>query len=256
MPVTKDGRLIAYENQKRVLRALSRFGWLKTKDLAALCWGKWESNNEDIPTIQPINYSKSSIRSAQITLRRMRNSRFVLRALAPDGAWIYSLSERGAIFLRSIGIQAKTGKDVIRGFSLSQYRHRSVSNAIAISALLQGYRVSTEREIAQGKWLGGLSGINGKKPDVIIKSGKNIYWIEVERSRKNSKDYFKLIEWINKISKDKIHLNHKIEKVIFICRRSFQRKIISDLIKFNNSSVDFLDFEVEKFNLDELVFNI
>ena len=36
-----DGRVAARDNELRVLRALHRFGWLRTRDIAALVWLIW-----------------------------------------------------------------------------------------------------------------------------------------------------------------------------------------------------------------------
>ena len=62
--------------------------------------------------------------------------------------------------------------------------------------MVQGYRISTEREIAQGAWLGGKAGIAGKRPDVVIRNGSRVWLVEVERSRKNAKEYAALLSWL------------------------------------------------------------
>mgnify|MGYP000853832867 FL=1 len=45
----KDGRAIARENEVRVLRALHRFGWLRTRDLAVLVWQRWARSPAEEP---------------------------------------------------------------------------------------------------------------------------------------------------------------------------------------------------------------
>ncbi len=244
----KDSKLVALENEKRILRALSRFGWLRTKDIATLCWSKWQDSPKGEVYIRREIASASSVRMAQITLKRMFSYRLVLKAIAQDGAVIYALAERGARFLRDIGVKASTGKDVIRTFSLSQYRHRAISNQIAINALVDGFKVSTEREIAQGKWIGGFNGFMSKKPDVLIRNDKKIFWVEVERSRKNTKDLTNLISWINNVSFDNRIENYEIISLIFICRPALKtlisREISRKNIKLNIRFVcDIYDFE-------------
>lgn len=49
----KDGRAIAHDNEVRVLRALHRFGWLRTRDLAALVWQHWHARPLNEPDFQP-----------------------------------------------------------------------------------------------------------------------------------------------------------------------------------------------------------
>src|SRR5690606_15462203 len=92
----KDGRQIARENELRILRAMHRFGWLRTRDLASLCWRRWASKPSATPELGPVIPTKSAIRMAQRTLRRLRDGRLVITAKAPDGSSIYALSEGGA----------------------------------------------------------------------------------------------------------------------------------------------------------------
>jgi len=102
---------------------------------------------------------------------------------------------------------------------------------------VQGFRASTEREIAQGLWLGGEAGIQGKRPDVLLRSGNQVWWIEVERSRKNAKDYQALLSWLGKVLRDKMRpdgaqlLGPGVAwaQVVFICIPAFQAKLCRDL---------------------------
>jgi hypothetical protein len=221
-----------------VLRALHRFGWLRTRDLAALVWQRWATKAPITePGLKPPMPTAAGLRMAQRTLRRLRESRQVLSAQAPDGSVIYALSEAGARTLQGIGVSASTGKDQIRSFSSSQYRHRCIANEIAIGGIIQGYRASPEREIARGLWLGGLQGIAGKKPDVLLRSGSVVWWIEVERSRKNAKDYAHLLDWLDIVRRSVIELsgspllveNLSLSKIVFICTAAFRAKLVHDL---------------------------
>jgi hypothetical protein len=195
-----DGREIARQNDLRVLKAVHKFGSLRTRDLAALVWPSTKSNppkGHFTPRI--VTVGGSSIRMAQRTLSRLRASHQVFGHTSPDGSFLYGLSEGGASTLREIDIPAKSAKDWLRRFSPQQYHHRRIANEVAISAILQGYRVATEREIASGQWVGGMAGVLGKKPDVLVRNGKSVWWIEVERSRKNKTDYAKLLDWLQRL---------------------------------------------------------
>lgn len=235
----RDGRAVAQENDLRVLRALHRFGWLRTRDLAALTWQRWARSPAEAPSLEPLVPTASWLRMAQRTLRRLREKRQVLSARAPDGSLIYSLAEAGARLLQQIGVAAATGKDQLRTFSTAHFRHRCIANEIAISAIVGGYRVATEREIAQGLWLGGESGIAGKRPDVLIRGDGRVWWIEVEKSRKNAKDYSRLLQWLSAVLKDQLHpgssplLGDRLAwgKIVFICTRAFATKLQRDLIQ-------------------------
>lgn len=221
----------------RVLRALHRFGWLRTRDLAALVWQCWAAKAHGAPCLKPPEPTAGELRMAQRTLRRLREKRWVLDSRAPDGSIIYALSEAGARQLSVIGIRAASGKDLVRAFSSSHFRHRCVANEIAIGAIIEGFRVATEREITQGRWPGGETGIAGKKPDVLLRSDGAVWWVEVERSRKNAKDYAKLLNWLDSIARDTtlpggpalLGPGLQWGKVVFVCTEAFRHKLTRDL---------------------------
>lgn len=235
--VKKDGRLVAQENEIKVLRALHRFGWLRTRDLASLCWQRWALKPGGPPNLKPIAASASGIRMAQRTLRRLRAARFVIVGKGADGSVIYALSSGGARKLHDNGVLASSGKDLVRAFSSAHYRHRCIANEVAIAAIVQGFRASTEREIAQGRWLGGDAGIAGKRPDVLLRGSNRLYFVEVERSRKNAKDYQALLVWLRTVLRDSIRSDGSrlLEsgqtwgRVIFICTSAFEVKLRKDL---------------------------
>lgn len=163
----------------------------------------------------------------------------VLHMPAPDGCLIYGLSEAGARQLVSLGIPAKTGKDQVRRVSLSHFHHRRLTNEISIIAALQGYRVISETEIASGRWFAGKDGILGKRPDVIVRDGRDIWVVECERSRRNKKDYAWLLSWLLQLwpASDKgmesVELpgGYRLKQVVFVCENAFIDRLITDLGK-------------------------
>lgn len=233
----KDGRVIARANEFRVLRAIHRFGWLRTRDLAGLCWTQWHTKPVAPLSLTNVNSTASALRMAQRTLKRLRTMRYVISAQAPDGSTLYTLSEAGGRLLKRAGIEAASGKDLVRGFSSAYFRHRCIANEIAISGITQGFRVSTEREISQGVWLGGEAGILGKRPDVVLRYGKRVIFCEVEKSRKKVTEYQALLRWLGKIlllqklSGDGARIGSEVilERVIFICTQAFRTKLQKDL---------------------------
>lgn len=233
----QDGRITARKNEIAVLRALHRFGWLRTRDLAALVWHAWVRKPAGMPSLLPAKPTASAVRMAQRTLSRLFSARYVIQGRGPDGSVIYALSQPGARKVQELGIQASSGKDLVR-FSASQYRHRTIANGIAISAMREGFRVSTEHEIARGAWLGGQDGIAGKRPDVLVRHAEKVYWVEVERSRKNAKDYRALLEWLTAVRSDSHRAGGAVllgsgmswGKIIFICKPALQSRLTADLI--------------------------
>lgn len=262
----RDGRAVARENDLRVLRALHRFGWLRTRDLAVLVWQRWSKTPQDAsPRLRPKEATASELRMAQRTLKRLRERRLVLWAKAPDGSTLYGLSEPGVRVLQGMGVEAKSGKDLVRSFSTSHFRHRCTANEIAIAAIVDGYRASTEREIAQALWLGGDAGIAGKRPDVLIQAFGRAWWIEVERARKNQADYKRLLAWLKTVrgasrhSSQRYSLSERValERVVFVCTSAFEARMRRDLaaLGWAADDVDFLiSFETCLYNFKDINF--
>lgn len=261
----KDGRVVARENEVRVLRALHRCGWLRTRDLSVVVWQEWARNPQGEPDLRPPTPTDSGLRMAQRTLQRLRANRQVLSSRAPDGSQIYALAEAGARRLQQIGVAALSGKDLMRTFSAAYFKHRCIANQIAIAAIVQGFRVATEREIAQGLWLGGQDGIAGKRPDVLVRADGRVWWLEVERSRKNAKDYSRLLHWLGIVGQDALRPSEsrlleagmRWAKVIFICTAAFRGKLLRDLAAagWDKAQIDRLVmFEVSLYKFEDITF--
>lgn len=265
---SKDSRITALQNEENVLRAIHRFGWLRTRDLAGLLWRQWQRTPPEQPSLRPVTTTASSLRMAQRTLRRLADTHQVLRGRGPDGSVLYALAEAGARRMRHIGIGASSGKDLIRTFSAAHFRHRVIANEVAISAIIEGFRVSTEREIAQNRWIGAAAGIAGKKPDVLLRGGRGgrqLWPVEVERSRKSVRDYNRLLAWVAAVGND-VRRNSKSEllgdldhwgKVIFICTPAFQGKLMRDLgaVGWTTDMVNaFVMFSTTLYSFDVIAF--
>ncbi|WP_114814049.1 hypothetical protein [Paraburkholderia kururiensis] len=233
-----DGRITASQNEVRVLRALNRFGWLPTKSLGALLWQPWLRKPVGEPDMRPLMPSTSARLMAQRTLRRLYLAHQVLRARAPDGSLVYALAEAGARRLVQLGVPAVSGKDLVRRFSSAQFRHRSIANDVALASIVAGFRVSTEREIAVGKWLGGEQGIADKKPDVLLQADGRVWWVEVEKSRRRASDRAKLHTFLNAVHEDANRADGPVlldglhwARVIFICTPAFRLRLVRELEK-------------------------
>lgn len=202
---------------------------------------------------------------AQRTLRRLKDKRHILPGRGNDGSVIYALAQSGTRRLRELGITATTGKDLVRSFSNTHFRHRCIANEIAISCIVNGFRASTEREIAQGLWIGGTKGIAGKSPDVLVRSGNKMYFVEVERSRRNAKDYKSLLIWAGKALQDHtrrdgpqlLPIGQVWSGIIFICTTAFKNRLLHDLISNGWSQTvinALISFETELYYFEDTLF--
>lgn len=254
---TKNPRKVAILNRLKILQLINRFGWLRTKDLACLVWlPSRRGDPSQPPDFRSASATSSALRMAQRTIRSLLASGFLLQTKAPDGALVYSLSQRGADILRQTGVEARSGKDLLRAHSFGYYRHRCISNEIAISALLTGCKVTTESELARGDCTY-LNVSIGKVPDVLVRHFDNWHWIEVERSRKNQTDYLRLLYWLESIrSNPKSVLTgfpSASVKVTFICRDAFESRVSADLRKrgWSGAQIDSLiTFKVSLYSFE------
>ena len=187
-PRTPDGRIIAQQNELDTLTNINRFGWLRSRDLAALIW-------------HDSKHIESGIAMAQRTLRRLKKASQVLTRIAPDGATVYALSESGA---RRLGeycaINARSGKDLLR--EMGNYQHRCNANLFAIQQIHAGRNVWTEREIQAN--LAPIKIIKHKIPDGLVDVTDGLYaegtlalaWLECERGYKKNSDFYKMMRFI------------------------------------------------------------
>jgi hypothetical protein len=260
-----DGREVAIIQQTAIMRQLHRFGWLRTRDLACLSAGPVSKSPPKAgPSLQPPVASRVDIRRVQRHLAKLREMRLVLKTQAPNGSLIYALSERGARTLQGLGLAASTGKDMLRRYHAAYFLHRNVANMVAISAVLQGFSVSTEREIAQGKWLGGSKGIFGKRPDVVIRSGEDAWMVEVERSHRNFKDYAQLRTYLSEVwrgcrlgQRADLGSEHRLRQVIFVSTQGFARKLTQDLLTLGWSAEEIavrIRFECSLYSFKDIAF--
>lgn len=188
---TPDGRIIAQQNELDTLAYIQRFGWLRSRDIAALVWRNAKSMD-------------SAIAMAQRTLKRLKDASQVLYRIAPDGATVYALSESGARRLgNELGITARSGKDLLR--ELGNYLHRCHANTFAIHRINAGKRVWTEREIQSNQ--APIKVVSHKVPDALVDISDPVHdagatvlsWVEVERGYKKSADFNKMLNFIFKI---------------------------------------------------------
>lgn len=232
-----DGREQARRNELKILKLLHRLGWARSRETACL----WLPSRSTPPKggFDPelLVVPGSALRMAQRTLGRLKEQRLVFTHMGPDGSHLYALTEGGARVLQGLGIPATSGKNWLHRFSMNQYNHRRLANELAVIALLQGYRIRTDREIAQGLGIGGVEGVQGKRGDLTARSGKTVFWGEVVQSRLNARDYAHLLVWIGGlwVTGRNIWLpaplpDHlELAQVIFLADRAFAERLTRDL---------------------------
>lgn len=232
-----DGRELARRNELKILKLLHRLGWARSREAAC----QWMPSRSVPPkggfNPEPVYVSSSALRMAQRTLSRLREQRLVFTHVGPDGSHLYALSEGGARVLQGLGIPAASGKNWLCRFSMTQYHHRRLSNELALLAMLQGFRIKTDREIAQGLGIGGAEGVQGKRADVTARSGKTIYWGEVVRSRLNARDYAHTLTWLhglwpvgrNAWLPAPLPEGLELAQVVFWADRAFAERLARDL---------------------------
>jgi len=169
--VRLSGHEIAIDNEIEILKALHKFGWLTSRQIAQ--WG-WPNGAQ-------------RVQMARRTLNRLKEAGQLLTGNLPNGVPVYALSASGAARLYDHGIRARSGKDI--GFR--RWQHRAICNWHAILLHSHGYEIDTEYELYAGR--ARIPQWYGKIADVIGYSDDRFRWVEVEHSRRKPSDLRKML---------------------------------------------------------------
>nr|RNF57770.1 hypothetical protein EC580_14170 [Acidithiobacillus sulfuriphilus] len=164
------------------LEAVSRFGWLTRDQITRLLW--------------PCSSSGTRGKLGNRLLGKAQEKGLLLRRVIDGGGSAYVLRPSGAAFLNGLRPQvvAKSGLDL----RLGNVRHRSLTNNVLITQMLQGAQVWTEFEILTRR-MPALT-IAGKMPDGAVlhvdDEGAELQWIEVEAHSRKTADFEALLQFI------------------------------------------------------------
>lgn len=172
---------IARRTEHEILQWLLRFGWLTTKQIAALLHDAERHKSFDI-----------ALRWTQTTLKRMHGKHWIASVKEPFREARHAIAAKGC---REIGVSIAYAKDALRYDSA----HREACNWMAIRFELTcrvnpGWEMWTEQEIQRN--LAPFKAYAEKMPDVLLLTNKGFVWVEVETCRRSQKDVEKLLNWL------------------------------------------------------------
>ena len=131
---------------------------------------------------------------AQRTVARLKQRQMVLVRRLGTGGCIYVLSERGAHFLRELGVENVSSRGH-RDLTFDKPLHRMVANDFVIDRHLEGWRIWTEFEVQRALApvpeiyvrTSSRKGLTSRRkiPDAVIETDNFVTWIEVENTPKN-----------------------------------------------------------------------
>lgn len=180
----------AARNQELVLRALARFGWLPSKQLAAFGW--------------PNDKTARCCDRALAALRKLGMVRYKTRV--SDKTRMFALTEIGVAYVsEEYGVAAVYDKEFAKRVE-GQFEHRALSNASCVwwkkSGGESGAAYFTEYEVVKG--VAPLHSVKGKDfekiPDALFMfdseyaKKKRLVWVEVERGHKKDVDQDTLVK--------------------------------------------------------------
>lgn len=179
-----DSRIIAAENELRVLELAWRMGWARASDFAYAVWP----------------HGSQAAAMARRTVSRLLRRDELIGALSQHGP-VYGLGRPGARRLIAAGVHDANGqpptssKDALRGARERNAPHRMLCNEIAL--YLQRRHPDTqivfERELLARRWP--LHKDLTKTPDALqLFPPHHACWIEVERAYKNRQDFDRLVQ--------------------------------------------------------------
>jgi hypothetical protein len=197
----------------RTLLALNKFSFLRTKDLVAYIDGP----------------SESAVRR---NIGKLLEDKLVATTTDSHRCHVFALAVKGANALRRMGLEASTTAKFLDG---GNYEHRCIANESAIYYSRDSHcSVLSEHEIQQGKH--GLLYNFGKMPDYLVRDENfGVIWGEVERTKKSSKDWQKLIRWLLQVTRcdighlPEIGLDEYLFRIEFVCNSTFEQRLVNEL---------------------------
>ncbi len=192
----KDGRLVAYLNERSVLHVIRNFGHIRLDELATIVW--------------PGSSAESAKSMARRTVARMIKAGFLECLQNALGTKSYVLSRKGARhFKDTFGDNACAGRDIhsLRG---ATFLHRTLATAYLASRVRHGDVVAGEYALAKGYASSEAHEILmnfQKKPDGIVRLGPAskiecgiradvdaFNWIEVESAFKSDSEIARILD--------------------------------------------------------------
>lgn len=189
-PTKVSGKLVARENELKVLRALHLFGHLRRIEVAQFVW--------------PFSSLASSKIMCSTTVKRMIDARLILERPNSLGGKSLVLGSAGAAALQNEGIESDAGYD-LTSVTGPQFWHRTLGTSFLVNKASQGVLAYGEHFLAREKGaLNRLSLIKTfeKAPDGLLlrPHGVNaswVDWVEVESSAKDNSEIFKMFNILN-----------------------------------------------------------
>jgi hypothetical protein len=186
-----DGRVIAQENELKVLKAVNLFGHLRRAEIAAAVW----------PKSSPLS-AEAMVRR---TVKRLLETGELLERPNSLGGLSLILSPRGATKLNLEGLEADDGKN-LSSVEGPQFYHRTLGSRYLVEKMNAGAEVFGEYALIKGrapvsraqmserfhKYPDGLAVYPGEQRHYQSEY-KAADWIEVESAFKADDDYEKLI---------------------------------------------------------------
>jgi len=190
--IPADNRLVAYENEINVLKAVNLFGHLRRSELAAAVW--------------PRSPAQSGLRMCGRTLKRLIAEGDLVEKPNSLGSFSVVLAPKGARRLNLLGIDADDGRR-LSSVDGAQFFHRTLGTRYLIEKVSGTNQVYGEFAFIKGRApvsRARLSESFHKYPDgLIIYPGEErnytsvvtaADWVEVEFNIKNDEDYGKLLK--------------------------------------------------------------
>jgi hypothetical protein len=230
-PTTKQGRIIAADNELKVLNTVRHFGYLRRHELAMAVW--------------PRSTQKSSYIMACRTVARLLNSGRLVERANSLGGMALILTNKGVNSLRDVGVDAQDGYDL--SVDGPQYFHRTLGANYLLEKARYGDKVFGEYAILKGWSPMNLEMVRQqfhKIPDgLILHSGEAhgfrtgvhlVDWVEVESGFKSYDDVKKAFMLVSKgaeLSQDGNLVLHKLV-FVFDSRQSHENRLLQYLKKF------------------------
>ena len=189
--------------RRDALNAFAHWGHLRCVELGRALWPS----------------AKFPEQLAQRLVRRLQKDGLLLCRMNSVGTRSYVLTRPGAALAEGLGIDARHGLD-LASVSGATFIHRSISTRYGIERQFGNTVAFGEHLLASSKFPLNRSKLVrdfGKLPDLLVITGGQIEWIEVESAAKSKGEIQKCLLLSKKCGRKIQDTEYHISRLIFVC---------------------------------------
>lgn len=167
------------ENELKALHLIHRFSWLRPQEIGRFIWP---------------GSKHSEIYGVRLGLKLQKAELVIARRLPRHSGTALVLSQSGSARLRDVGINASTGKDIGTKFGDHWIPRKTWEHDLLCTSLLILIKEKKYLDFYSEYEIRAANPRSIKIPDGFICSAKEVYWLEVENTKKSGPNMTEMVK--------------------------------------------------------------